>query len=308
MSHLNKKTLFLHLIVLFLGAKALSVEISRERTQYFWQPLKGLGALTLSAGALETNYLTEITGGDTSTYLLIPTYSVIYAFGLTQNWSFGLNLSTSPTEMTTTAADGTVLDSSTGGPNNLAVSFKNTTPFSKWNLHYGLTLSLSFDVNQPTQAGAQGNNFSGGDGLTPYAGTSYNIFGKSFIGFKGEYFYQQPRTVDPNRGITGARQKYGGNEVVASAFFEWHQYPWLIDFSGSYIWADTEETTLTTTQTTTSPFTTQTQNLGIEFFFNHQIMARLVASLTEVSQIAGSLGTIDARMESGGTFILRDEF
>ncbi|MGL1334901.1 hypothetical protein ACSTK4_23420, partial [Vibrio parahaemolyticus] len=85
--------------------------------------------------------------------------------------------------------------------------------------HYGAAASLSLDVNTPASTSNQGNNYSGGNSLSPYVGFSWNAFGKSFVGSKISYTYESARTIDPNRAVLGSKQKTGGNQTQATVFF-----------------------------------------------------------------------------------------
>jgi hypothetical protein len=325
---LKKKTLFLYLIPLFLASSvAFSDEgedtstikkdeipvpkihtLPRERTQYFWQPLKGLSSFTLSAS--EENYNTTNTnaGVVSNVTQLTPDYSLTYTYGLSNLWAAGITVSTSPTQ-TSTTANGITIDSSTGGPNNVVLFLKNTTPLSnRWNLHYGMSVSLSLDVEQPSEAGSQGNNFTGGDGVTPYIGTSYNIFGRSFLGCRAEYNYTGTRTVDPNRSISNARQKSGGNTATGSGFFEWHTGQWILDSSGNMNWNDANQTILTQSEESTDPYWSYSETVGVEYYFTKGFMARIQGTLSQVSEIDSSTTVQSSHDETTGTMILRDEF
>jgi hypothetical protein len=279
----------------------------RERNQFFWQPLKGMSAVTVTGEDENNNYTTSNGAVTSTTTEQIPTYSLIYSYGITSIWAVSLDLSTSPNQTQTTTS-GTETDTSSGGPNNVALTFKNTTPFGRWNLHYGLRASYSLDVDQPASESTSGNNYTGGDGATLYLGTSYNVFKKSFLGFRGEYIYNGTRTIDPNRSITNARQRSGGNESEGTAFFEWHIYPFLFDCQATYTWIASGQTINTTTTNNYDAYTSTTQDVGVQLFFSRKLMARLDGSLDQISQITSGTALQNSHVQTSVMLTARDEF
>ena len=281
----------------------------RERTAYFWQPLKGFSGLEFTAQNNWISYNTVVSGVAESVAINSPVGTLTYSYGLTDLWAVSLEFMTTLAQIQTTV-NGSTFPTSLGGPNDLGLIFKNTTPEGlRWNLHYGVKFNFSFDVSQPPGVGSsQGNNYSGGDGVSPYVGTSYNFSGTSFVGLQALYDYRGTRTVDPGENIQGAWQNTGGNQALGTAFIEWHTYPWLFHLNGVWIWYSAQQTTSTISNSDDNPYEAFLESLGIEYFLNKQTFVAIGGALQQVGGTSGAFTAVFAHGSETVDATFRVEF
>jgi hypothetical protein len=294
------------LLLIFAGqnrARATEETLSLERPEFFWQPKGERGGVTLAGiysqyqfTGTESNLGTQL--GPTTTNVQNPSYSAQLYYGLSDQWAVNLIVSTTLSQKTITGPvfaynnPGTFL---TSGPNNLVLGFKNSTPFEKWILHFGANANFSFDINDPANSGSTGDNYTGGDGVTPYIGASWNIFGRSYLGVDFSYAYFDTRIIDPNRSVIGSAAELNTGTFTGTTFFEWHTKPWVFTFAFASNWGGPINAQYTAFNLATiinvnyPSINTLTADFGAEYYLDKNFMVRLDGVLAQIPQFTSTV-------------------
>ncbi len=226
-----KKHALISMVFLLVGSAAFAADADKT-TEFFIQPSAGQNVIrgdyyySFSTGSFDA----AVAGDNNTISTWGKDYQVTYAYGLNNSWALGavLTYGQNNVEIVPQGSTGQSSYSGLSGLYDLVLVAHNTTPMGSWNLHYGADLNYSLGNGKYNTRANEGTNQSGGYGLRPYVGASYDT-GMGWVGGTLGYWWKGTRNVDPQaKGYSGKDKQ--GNVTDLNAFYEYHGDIWMADF------------------------------------------------------------------------------
>ncbi len=247
-------------------------------TEYFYQPVAGVYALSLSARQTLPDPQIELFSNGSKIgegKFQIQKSDLVLQYGWSETWALGFGAGYMNTlSETKVTGSGSPQSLKSSGMTDYLIRLDGLTTSGGSGLAYGLATRISSEEAQVATSSKDGNQFSGGNSTSIHAGGYAGLMMGTF-GFNLEYAWLQDRRETDQKNPETKSTLKGGNQFALTGFYELDSVNWKYDLRLQYVGIDQiDRTTGSTTVTTANASSYSMIGLGAQTFLGSSMNLR----------------------------------